>query len=184
MHKDEVWQAYAPNGEPIEGKGWQAALGNPIAPELKTIIGVAIVIIYRKMGGILEILWQKRSERVDRFPGDYDYAAGGHINLGERPIAAAVREAREEIGASVEENELRLIAVRPLKHFQIGWIYAVDWTDKAEDFNFDDGEVSEVRWVPHSETEEFRAQYAKAPIKKDALTFELLNKWLMQNGDL
>ena len=22
MHKDETWQVYAPNGEPIKGKGW------------------------------------------------------------------------------------------------------------------------------------------------------------------
>ncbi|MBR2855754.1 hypothetical protein IKE99_02305 [Candidatus Saccharibacteria bacterium] len=29
MHKDEMWQTYAPNGEAIPGEGWDSALGNP-----------------------------------------------------------------------------------------------------------------------------------------------------------
>ena len=85
MHKDELWQVYAPNGEPIVGEGWDSALDNPEATGSDAIVGVAVVFLYR---------------------------------------------------------------------------------------------------LPFAETEEFRTQFAKAPLKKDALTFECLKEWFLQHGDL
>ena len=157
MHKDETWQVYGLNGEVVPGEGWNSALGNPEETGSPKVVGVAVVFVWRKnMEGEIELLWQRRSEKIDRYPGDYDISAGGHINLGETPVEAAVRESREEIGAIV----------------------------RKDDFEFDDGEVSEVRWVPFSETEGFRVKYAKAPLKKDDLTFRLLEEWFRQHGDL
>lgn len=184
MHKDEVWQVYRPDGEPIVGEGWRAALGNPVRTGSDKIVAVAVVIVYRHGANGLEILWQKRSDKVDRFPGEYDTSAGGHINLGERPIAAAVREAREEIGAVATEEEMHFIGMRPLKYQLLSWLYAVDWTGKPDEFLFDDGEVSEVKWVPYAENDEFRMKYAKEPIREDSLHFDLLEWWLEFHGDL
>lgn len=184
MHKDEMWQTYAPNGEPIAGEGWQAALGNPEVTGSDKIVGVAVIFVYRHGADGVELLWQRRSQQVDRYPGDYDISAGGHINLGETLTEAAMRELREEIGAVVDASELNLFGIRSFNRNRIAWIYAVDWTGKAEEFEFDDGEVSEVKWVPFVETTEFREKYAKAPLRKDGLTIELLEKWLEQHGDL
>lgn len=185
MHKDELWQIYAPNGEPIVGEGWDSALDNPEVAGSDVIVGVAVVFLYRHtVDGDVELLWQRRSDKIDRFPGDYDISAGGHINLGETVVEAAVREMREEIGAEIKAEDLRFVTMRPFNKNRFAWVYAVDFTGRSEDFRFNDEEVSEVRWVTFSETEKFRTKFAKAPLKKDALTFECLKEWFLQHGDL
>ena len=185
MHKDELWQIYAPNGEPIVGEGWDSALDNPEATGSDAIVGVAVVFLYRHtVDGDVELLWQRRSDKIDRFPGDYDISAGGHINLGESLVEAAIREADEEIGAKIMAEDLHFVTMRPFNKNRLAWVYAVDWTGRPEAFYFNDKEVSEVKWVPFAETEEFRTQFAKAPLKKDALTFECLKEWFLQHGDL
>lgn len=183
MHKDEMWQVYDPNGDPIPGEGWDSALNNPEKTGSSKIVGVAVVFLYRiSSDGILEVLWQRRSDKIDRYPGDYDISAGGHVNLGESFVEAAVRETREEIGAEIDASELRLVTERGFNKNRFAWVYAVDWTNKPEDFHFNDKEVSEIKWVPFDETEEFRVKYAKAPLKKDELTFALLGEWFKQHG--
>ena len=179
----ETWQVYAPNGEAIEGEGWDSQLGNPEVTGADAIVGVSVVFIYRiNEAGVLELLWQRRSPQIDRYPNDYDISAGGHINLGETPVMGAMREAREEIGAEIYPDDLKFVSIRSFNRNRFAWIYAVDWTGKPETFHFDDKEVSEVRWVPFSETEEFRTNFAKKPLKKDRLTFELLGEWFKMNG--
>ncbi len=185
MHRDEMWQIYAPNGEAIPGEGWDAALDNPEKTGADAIVGVAVVFLFRRSSdGVLELLWQRRSDIIDRYPGDFDISAGGHINLGETLAEAAVRETREEIGAEIVAGDLRLVTERAFNKNRFAWIYAVDWTGRPETFHFDDAEVSEVRWVPFEETEEFRIKFAKSPLKKDKLTFALLEEWFRQNGYL
>ncbi len=180
-----MWQVYAPNGEAIAGKGWNSALDNPEKSGSDAIVGVAVVFLFRKTSdGVLELLWQRRSDKIDRYPGDYDISAGGHINLGETLADAAVRETREEIGAEITIDDLRFVTERAFNKNRFAWVYTVDWTGKLEEFHFDDEEVSEVRWVPFDETEDFRVKYAKAPLKKDTLTFALLGEWFLQNGYL
>lgn len=185
MHKDETWQVYAPNGEAIFGSGWDSALDNPEKTGSDVIVGVAVVFLYRHSDeGVLELLWQKRSEKIDRYPGDYDISAGGHINLGESIVQAAVRECHEEIGTEIAPEDLKFVTMRPFNKDRFAWVFAVDFTGKEEDFRFNDKEVSEVRWVAFSETDEFKEKFAKAPLKKDALTFECLKEWFLQHGDL
>lgn len=185
MHKDEMWQVYAPNGEPVVGEGWDSALDNPEKSGSDKIVGVAVVFLFRvNEEGVLELLWQRRSDKIDRYPGDYDISAGGHVNLDESLVEAAVRETHEEIGAEITAEDLHFVTERGFNQNRFAWVYAVDWTKKVEEFHFDDHEVSEVKWVPFSETEEFRVKFAKAPLKKDVLTFALLGEWFKQNGYL
>ena len=185
MHTDEMWQVYRPNGEPVVGAGWDSALNNPEKTGASEIVGVAVVFLFRKNSeGVLELLWQKRSNKIDRYPGDYDISAGGHINLGESLVEAAIREAREEIGAEITASDLYFVTERGFNKNRFAWVFAVDWTDKKEDFHFDDKEVSEVRWVPFDQTTEFRREFAKAPLKEDALTFGLLEEWFKMYGYL
>ena len=185
MHKDEMWQVYAANGEAISGEGWDSALGNPEATGADKIVGVAVVFLFRvSNAGDLELLWQKRSEKIDRYPGDYDISAGGHINLGETLIEGAIRETHEEIGVKITADDLNFVTERGFNKNRFAWIYAVDWTGRSEDFYFDDKEVSEVRWVPLAETTEFRREFAKAPLKNDELTFGLLEAWFKEHGYL
>lgn len=184
MHHDEMWQVYAPNGEPISGLGWDSARDNPEISNADEIVGVAVVFLYRINNGVLEFLWQRRSELVDRYPGYYDISAGGHINLGESLVEAAIRETSEEIGAEISEDDLKFVTMMPFNKNRFAWVYCVDYTGRAEDFDFSDKEVSEVKWVPYSEMEEFRKNFAKPPLQKDELTFLFLAKWLKIHGYL
>ena len=183
MHHDEMWQVYAPNGEAIPGEGWNSALDNPEVKGSDKIVGVAIVFLYRiNTKGELEFLWQRRSEKVDRYPGYYDISAGGHVNLGETLVEAAIREAYEEIGAEITANDLQFMIEAPFNKNRFAWVYAVDWTGKEENFRFNDEEVSEVKWVPYKSMEEFRDKYAKKPLREDDFTFLTMNNWLKMHG--
>jgi isopentenyl-diphosphate Delta-isomerase len=56
-----------------------------------------------------EILLQKRSARKESFPGQWDISAAGHVEMGSTPLAAAVREIKEELGITVLPDELRYL---------------------------------------------------------------------------
>ena len=58
------------------------------------------VIVYHPDGRSL--LLQKRSAAKDIFPGRWDMAVGGHVDSGETPDEAAVREMGEELGIPPE----------------------------------------------------------------------------------
>lgn len=184
MHNDEIWQLYYKNGEPIPGGGWESVRDNPEVSGGEGIVGVAVVFLYRKVNGGLEFLWQRRSEFVSRFPGDFDISAGGHINLGETVIEGAIREVKEEIGAEVSKEDLEFVTMRPFNRNRFAWVFAVDWTGREENFSFNDKEVSEVKWVAYEEMEDFRKKFAKKPLKDDALTFAALAEWARLNGYL
>lgn len=185
MHQDELWQLYSPNGEPIKDLGWESKRDNPEKSGGEEIVGVAVVFLYRKRkDGELEFLWQKRSNEVSRYPGFYDISAGGHINLGESLTEAAVRETYEEIGARITENELEFVTMRPFNKNRFAWVYCVDFTNKKEDFKFNDREVSEIKWVKYSEMKDFREKFAKPPLQKDELTFLNLDEWMRIHGHL
>ena len=183
MHKDELWQVYAPNGEPIKGEGWESARDNPENVGSDKIVGVAVVFLYRRNdSGGLEFLWQRRSEKVSRYPGDYDISAGGHINLGETVVEGAIRECREEIGVEISADELQFVTMSPFNKNRFAWVFAVDFTGRNDEFRFDDEEVSEVKWVPYGENDEFRKKYAKKPLREDKVTFEMLEYWIKMHG--
>ncbi|MBO7718400.1 NUDIX domain-containing protein [Candidatus Saccharibacteria bacterium] len=184
MHHDEIWQLYYPNGEPIPGVGWESARDNPECSGSDEIVGVAVIFLYRVKDGVLEVLWQKRAETVDRFPGYYDISAGGHINLGESLVEAAIRETYEEIGAKISAEDLYFVTMRPFYKNRFAWVFCVDYFDRPDDFKFNDHEVSEVKWVPYDELNNFWHTEAKPPLQKDHLTYDCLTDWLKMHGYL
>lgn len=183
MYHDEIWQLYKKNGEPIPGAGWEPTRDNPTGDD-DEIVGVAIVFLYRKSPEGLELLWQRRSDSISRFPGYYDISAGGHVNLGESVVEGAIREAREEIGAEIAPEDLEFAFTRPFNRNRFAWIYFVDWTGREENFHFDDNEVSEVKWVKYEDTTDFRKRFAKPSLAEDDLTFQNLDSWLRMHGDI
>lgn len=182
MHHNEKWQLFYSNGEPIVGKWRSAEKNNPESNE-EEIVGGSVIHLYRKnQDGRIELLWQQRSEKLANFPGKWDVSAGGHVNLGETFVEAALREAWEEIGIKVRAEELVLVAFRRNKNI-INMVYLVDWTDRGENFKFDDGEVTTTKWVPLSD-DEFRKKNAKAPVAEDDATYLLIRRWLENYEDL
>lgn len=52
------------------------------------------------------LLLQKRAMTKETFPGCWDISCAGHIDAGETPSRAAIRELEEELGFVVDEREL------------------------------------------------------------------------------
>ncbi len=181
MHQNELWQVYKENGQAVPGEG--------ITPEQAEandlhIVGCSITWIYRVREGRLEILWQKRAKQIDRFGGFWDFSAGGHINLGETPVEGAVREAYEEIGAKISEDDLKFGFVSNWKPSRFWWVYFVDYSEREDDFDFTDGEVDEVKWVKFEDFERFWRENAKPPLAQDEMSYRETMKWFEVHGYL
>lgn len=76
------------------------------------------------------VYYQQRSFQKRDFPGLYDLAVGGHIDAGEKPADAILREMREEIGISAKSDELEFLGtIREDTHIgdffdrELGYIY-------------------------------------------------------------
>lgn len=183
MHHDELWQLYYNNGEPIPGVGWESARNNPRGDDAE-IVGVAVIFFFRKKNGQLEFLWQKRADTVDRYPGYYDISAGGHINLGESLVDAAIRETKEEIGVHITAEDLQFVTMRPFNKNRFAWIWCVNWSNRKDEFKFNDHEVSEIKWVPLKDLKTFWQTETKPPLRKDDLTYNSLMECLKMYGNL
>lgn len=106
MHNNELWQVYNNNGAPIIGKG---ATKNEFEANPSLIMGNAHVWFWKSNGANAEIMLQKRSQNKPTRPGWYHISAGGHINFGESPVEAAVREAAEEMGIEIDAKKLHFV---------------------------------------------------------------------------
>lgn len=71
-----------------------------------------------------ELFLQRRSALKDIEPNKWDSSVGGHIDLGEKPMQAAVREAHEELG--LELNHIYYIdkhIIETTRERELSYIY-------------------------------------------------------------
>lgn len=61
-----------------------------------------------------EILLQQRSQQVKQNPGMWDVSVAGHITSRMSPIITALKEIWEELGISVDKDDLNLLTI--IKH--------------------------------------------------------------------
>jgi len=113
--------------------------------------------ILREKNHKVQILLQKRSSRKDSYPDCYDISSAGHIPAGVDFVPSAIRELKEELGCSVNEDDLiycgkRRFYFEEVFHgqlfvdHQVSHVYVL-WLDQEEkDFILQKEEVSEVRW--------------------------------------
>lgn len=180
MHTGEMWQDYSLTGVPLKNGGYDSSLGNP-DPDFQMLVGAVCVWFYRRTAaGGLEVLFQHRSEFVDRNAGKWDISAAGHMNYGENILETAIRESQEEIGAKISEPDLQYIfsARSTCGKNLINHYLLCDWTEKPDDFHFDDQEVSEVKWVSFEDFDQFIDENVKDPVKKSVFARELSKLWL------
>jgi isopentenyldiphosphate isomerase len=72
-----------------------------------------------------KLFLQKRSMLKDCFPGTWDSSASGHLNVSETYDECVIREAREEIGLSLQSLPERLFKIDacPDTGMEFVWIY-------------------------------------------------------------
>lgn len=145
MHDDELWQVYNDNGTPVLGKG---ASADEFKQDSSLIMGNAHIWFWKRNDDSVDILLQKRSLTKSSKPGWYHISAGGHINLGESPSEAAIRETEEEMGIKPELDKLhysfstRIIGRAPNDIVNV-FLYELRGD---EEFTYVDGEVDSYEW--------------------------------------
>lgn len=145
----ELWQLYDNQGRPIEGQG--ATKDDVFGDGL--LHGASHVWIWKVENGLPEILFQKRAANKRTWANRYDISAAGHIDLGETPLVAALREAKEEIGLDIDEAMLTLIAVHRAYMVAEGgaienefqWLYLLKLNGEMQ-FNLAEAEVASLEW--------------------------------------
>ncbi len=70
------------------------------------VVPAAYLLLARGDGRDLEVLLQLRGPGLPFMPGHWATAAAGHVEPGESVVAAAAREAREEIGVVVDPADI------------------------------------------------------------------------------
>lgn len=58
-----------------------------------------------------EIIFQHRSKEVETYPDLLDATVGGHVEVGQTYLDAALMEMREEVGIEAEPKQLTLMAI-------------------------------------------------------------------------
>ena len=147
---EEFWQLYDEGGQPIPGKG---AVRQEVFKGL--LHGASHVWIWRTTKTGREVLVQKRADTKQTWPGLYDISAAGHIDLGETPVEAAIRETKEEIGLDINSRDLKEIYVNHdteqapngLIENEFRFVYIVQLTVN-NDFELQEKEVSALDWIP------------------------------------
>jgi 8-oxo-dGTP pyrophosphatase MutT (NUDIX family) len=157
MHDGELWQVFTENGLPVQDRG---AIDDEFTRDPLMVMGNSHVWMWHKTDDGANVLLQKRALTKKTSPGFYHISAAGHINVGESPIAAALRETKEELGLTVDPERLYLVHVtRTAKHPQ-SLLYVFTYELMGDEaFSFDDGEVELVRW---HDLEEFRTMTKNA----------------------
>lgn len=145
MHTDEIWQLYNDNGTPVSGAG---DTPENLRGDKTRIVGNAHVWFWKKNGNDIAILLQKRALTKSTRPGWYHISAGGHINVGEAPLDAALRETKEEMGLTLDADKLhyvhstRIVAVNPNDIVHV-YLYQLMGD---ETITHDDGEAESFDW--------------------------------------
>ena len=112
--------------------------------------------------GSADVLLQKRAADKDAFHGCYDTSSAGHIPSGGDFMESALRELKEELGISAEQEELQHLfwhrqTVDTEFHGQrfydrqISAVYVCVRNIKDEEFCLQKEEVEEVRWMDYEE---------------------------------
>jgi isopentenyl-diphosphate Delta-isomerase len=149
--KDEHWQAYNKHGLPIKGKSFTRDEAYKGALHAASHIWAW----RRSSDGSIEVLLQKRAPQKRTWPNCWDISAAGHIDLGEIPLKAAIRETKEELGLTIKPLDMRytgcywqtLRANDKDVENEFCFIYLLE-CNKAASFTLESDEVATVTWKP------------------------------------
>jgi isopentenyl-diphosphate delta-isomerase len=103
-----------------------------------------------------QILIQRRSPTKENWPNLWDVSVAGHISAGEGPVEAALREAKEELGITLDPGECRYLFTvaeqvslnnRRYVDNEYHHVFLVEKDLDVGDLKFTDGEVAEARFV-------------------------------------
>lgn len=113
------------------------------------------LIIVRRIDNNWYILSQQRSLNKEKNAGLWDISASGHILSGESPILSLTREVKEELGISVNTEELVLLGkfwrneVHNKTFFEneLDYIYLLNKDIDTNLLKIQKDEVEDIKWI-------------------------------------
>jgi isopentenyldiphosphate isomerase len=147
----QPYQLCDEQGNPLVGQGAHSdvVLGEGL------LHGAAHVWIWRSVEpGRAEVLLQQRAADKWTWPDCYDISAAGHVDLGEEPLTAAVREVHEELGLQLQASQLlpmgtvraHLVAPNGAIENEVQWLYTFELTGEQA-LHLQQSEVASVKWL-------------------------------------
>lgn len=146
-----------------------------VEPDGPLEVGVSVWLV-RDDNGKTEILFQKRAQSVQN-GGFYDSSAGGHVDEGEDILTAALRETQEEIGLSLNPEDLRLVCSYTTDKKYIT-VYLADRTGKSDELHLAHDEVESVEWVSLEDFDMFIRARVKPPLRENAAHLPVLRAYI------
>ncbi len=129
---------------------------------------VAHIWIYNKEKGML-LQWRAAQKKL--FPSRWDIGAAGHVDSGEQPEKAAIRETREEIGLKIKPEDLDFWKIKKMRYreeregivnneFCYAYLLRISG---QEDFRLEEKEVTDLKF--------FSLKDLKKELKKESEKF-------------
>lgn len=138
--------------------------------------GGACVWLIKREGEKTFLLFQERSRNVKN-GGLYDSSAGGHIDEGEDPLTAALRETEEEIGLKLQPSDLNFVCTYATDKKLI-YVYLSDRTDKNDELVLNKDEVESVQWVSLEDFDMFVRAHVKPPLRENTAHLPVLRAYI------
>ncbi|MBO5517305.1 MAG: NUDIX domain-containing protein [Firmicutes bacterium] len=128
---------------------------------------VVHVCIFNSKG---EMLIQKRKDDIVRWPGYWDVSVGGHASSGDTSSSAAQRETKEELGLSIEFDEVRpVLTVQFPDGFDDFYVLQIDVD--PEGLNLQKEEVAAVQWASQAEIDAMIDDGSFIPYQKGLIDY-------------
>ena len=138
--------------------------------------GGSSVWLVKREGDATYILFQKRAAGVQN-GGFYDSSAGGHIDVGEDPLTAALRETQEEIGLTLKPEDLKLVCSYTTDKKFIH-VYLADRTGHDDQLTLEKDEVESVEWVALADLDMFIRARVKPPLRENSAHLPVLRAYI------
>ena len=115
-----------------------------------------------------EVLVQKRASTKKVYPDYWDMSCAGHIDAGESVIQGVMREAKEEIGIDVKEEDCEFKFEFIEDNLgELGQVYFIKVDKDINDFIIQEEEVAEIKWVSLDELREMLYSDKWCPYSKE-----------------
>lgn len=113
----------------------------------KDIIRVAGLIVYNSQN---EVLVAQRSLNKVNDPGKWGPSVAGTVEEGETYVSNIIKEAKEEIGLIIDEQELRIEqhSYQETNHRYFSTLFSVVVDKSISNFVIQKEEVREISWIP------------------------------------
>lgn len=125
-----------------------------------------------------ELLVQQRSFAKETNPGKWSNT-GGHPKFGESSVEGMIEEIKEELGITVNENQLKLIdTLIQEDNRQIIDLYYLNIDYDIEDMILQKEEVEQVKWLTINEAKELMEsdEFVKSNFELDTLIKNFLDR--------